>query len=521
MFKYLIYKLIKNFIFLLFSLTFITSCTNDGNKTFNIINEAKTFFYEELGLNSEKEKIKAKKKKTDSVEKPKIESKQKKEKVSDEDSTTFSNIENDTFNKSISDLIEEEEELTKKTKKNNKEKEFIKSRLLDSEQKDLIEYETSIENDNLLIKDKRIKIGVMLPLTGEKKNIGKMILNALELGIFENNNPNMELVIKDTKADPLTTVSVFNELLLLNVKNIIGPLFASSLLAIEDRVIENKVKIFALTNNTNMAGKNVWVFGIDPEQQARKITEFAIEEGFKKIAILIPKNEYGTLILENISTTLAQNGLKPERTQFFENNIENQEIAARNISEGFNKYNQRIKILSEEMEKGGEDKLVQLEEIEKPFDSVVIAASGQNLTILASQLQYNGVDPKNVAYLGLSPWENDSILGEPALDGGFFSSTGEGYQKDIKNTYETYFDEDMSKIAMLAYDILALININLTESKNIDSESLVNEDGFVGLRGLFRLKKNGTVERAFQIKKIKNKKFQTYKEAPESFFSFN
>ena len=406
-------------------------------------------------------------------------------------------------------------------KNNNKEKEFIKSRLLDIDKKNLIEDESSKEENSLLRINKRIKIGVLLPLTGEKKNIGIMILNALELGIFENNNSDIELIIKDTKADPLTTIKVFNELLQTNVKIIIGPLYASSLLAIEDRIIENNVKTFALTNNTNMAGKNIWVFGIDPQQQARKITEFAIDEGYTKTAILIPKNEYGTLILETVKTTLEENGLKLWRIEYFKNNIENQEIAARNISQGFDKYNEQIKILYEEIEKEEEGSLLKLQETEKPFDSVIIASSGQNLTILASQLQYNGVDPKNVAYLGLSSWENDSILGEPALDGGFFSTTGEGYQKNIKNTYEAYFSQDMSKISMLAYDILALININLIEFKNLDSENLVNKDGFVGLRGLFRLKKNGTVERAFQIKKITNKEFRIHIEAPESFYNLN
>ena len=103
----------------------------------------------------------------------------------------------------------------------------------------------------------------------------------------------------------------------------------------------------------------------------------------------------------------------------------------------------------------------------------------------------------------------------------FFLPQERDIKKNIKNTYEAYFSQDMSKISMLAYDILALININLIEFKNLDSENLVNKDGFVGLRGLFRLKKNGTVERAFQIKKITNKEFRIHIEAPESFYNLN
>ena len=60
----------------------------------------------------------------------------------------------------------------------------------------------SIDN-KLSLNTNRTQIGVLLPLTGEKKNIGLTILKALEIGIFQNSNSNIDLVIKDTKADPL------------------------------------------------------------------------------------------------------------------------------------------------------------------------------------------------------------------------------------------------------------------------------------------------------------------------------
>ena len=75
----------------------------------------------------------------------------------------------------------------------------------------------------------------------------------------------------------------------------------------------------------------------------------------------------------------------------------------------------------------------------------------------------------------------------------------------------------MPKIAMIAYDIVALLGSlnNLGRNSNIDD--LVNDEGYIGLRGLFRLKKNGVVERAFQLKKIKNKKFTILKKANSKF----
>ena len=149
---------------------------------------------------------------------------------------------------------------------------------------------------------------------------------------------NIDLIIKDTKADPLETIKVFDELLSMKIENFIGPLFSSSLLAIEDRILSSKIKVFALTNNTIMANKNIWVFGIDPQQQAKKISNFAIKQGIEKFALLLPNSEYGYLISETVKSTLKKSGLEPERIEFFDNNIESQEVAAKNISKGFGEY---------------------------------------------------------------------------------------------------------------------------------------------------------------------------------------
>ena len=54
---------------------------------------------------------------------------------------------------------------------------------------------------------------------------------------------------------------------------------------------------------------------------------------------------------------------------------------------------------------------------------------------------------------------------------------------------------------MVAYDILSLLNASLKENGGLEIKYLLNQNGYLGLRGLFRLKIDGTVERTFQIKK--------------------
>jgi len=372
--------------------------------------------------------------------------------------------------------------------------------------------------DNSFINDETIKIGVMLPLTGKNKNIGNMILNAIEMAIFQNKNSKLELLIKDTEAKPDKAKKVFIELVNEKANIVIGPLFSKTLAAVQGLSNTYNINILALTNNKNLARKGVWVFGIDPQAQTEKILKLALENGSKKIAALLPKNAYGLLLFDTISNFSEENLLDIEKIEFYESSIDSQRNASKKISIGFDKYQDFLNKLKDEEK--NQNILEESVETKKPFDSVFIAATGQNLTVLASQLQYNNVDPKIVQYLGISSWEDKSILREPALEGGIFVTTSQLYQKKIKLIYKKSFNKDMPKIAMIAYDILALLNSLDTKGNNINISEMINVEGYSGLRGVFRLKENGIVERTFALKQVKNKKFRIYKKAKNTFSDF-
>ncbi len=361
----------------------------------------------------------------------------------------------------------------------------------------------------------KIKIGVMLPLSGEHSEIGNLILNAIEMAIFQTEQNKLELHIKDTKAKPDRAKKVLSELIDEGVKVVIGPLFSKSLAALRNEVANNNISIFALTNNINLKNKGVWIFGVDPQAQTEKVLRHALEKGSKNIAALLPQNAYGLLLFDTITSFAEKNLMKIEKIEFYNFSLESQRKTAQKISEGFENYKLYLDKIKEQenQEEEGNDILF----MEKPFDSVFIAATGQNLTVLSSQLQYNNVDPKIVQYLGISSWEDSSILSEPALEGGVFVTTSEMYQKKIKIIYKNSFNKEMPKIAMIAYDIVALLGALDNLGSNFNIYDLVNDEGYIGLRGLFRLKKNGLVERAFQLKKIKNKKFTILKKANSQF----
>ncbi len=388
--------------------------------------------------------------------------------------------------------------------------------VLESEKEKILETQTQI---NKIEKEAsfpdKIKVGVMLPLSGEHEEIGSLILNAIEMAIFQTQESKLELYIKDTEAKSDRAAKVFSELIDEGVKVVIGPLFSKSLAAIQSKVTRNNINVFALTNNINLRNKGVWIFGVDPQAQTEKVLLHALEKGSKNIAALLPQNAYGLLLFDTITSFTQANLMKTKKIEFYNFSIESQRKTAQKVSEGFEEYKLYLDKIKEQENKEEESNEILF--MEKPFDSVFIAAAGQNLTVLSSQLQYNNVDPKIVQYLGISSWEDSSILSEPALEGGVFVTTSEMYQKKIKLIYKNSFNKEIPKIAMIAYDIVALLGSLNNSGGNFDIYDLVNDEGYIGLRGLFRLKKNGVVERAFQLKKIKNKKFTILKKANSQF----
>ena len=67
----------------------------------------------------------------------------------------------------------------------------------------------------------------MLPLSGEHSEIGNLILNAIEMAIFQTEENKLELHIKDTEAKSDKAKKVLSELIDEGVKVVIGPLFSN------------------------------------------------------------------------------------------------------------------------------------------------------------------------------------------------------------------------------------------------------------------------------------------------------
>ena len=111
----------------------------------------------------------------------------------------------------------------------------------------------SIVPESLLANNK-IKIGLLVPLTGKNSEIGQSIIKSVRLAINSIGNASIEIIPKDTQSNPDITLRAAKELANLEIKIIIGPVFNESLIYLDEL---NELTFLSLTNKNDNFSKNV------------------------------------------------------------------------------------------------------------------------------------------------------------------------------------------------------------------------------------------------------------------------
>ncbi|MDB9761652.1 penicillin-binding protein activator [Alphaproteobacteria bacterium] len=328
--------------------------------------------------------------------------------------------------------------------------------------------------------DKIIKIGLLLPLSGEQKDLGKAIYNALEMALFETQSKNIKLMLRDSGGTEKKAISAAKELEREGVSILIGPIFSSQALAIR-KEINKEVPIFSFTNDESIRQKGLWVLGFSPQQQIKAIFKEIKNNAIKNIAIIVPNSFYGEISLQESRRQSTQYDINIHNIYFYD-------VLSNNFSE-------LGKILHKEKN--------------KKYKGLLIIASGKQLKEIAARAQFRGINPKEIKYFGLSGWNDPEVLNEPALIGGHFIAPQQSSFEAFVSRYFKIYNSTPLEISGLGYDILALCAIALKQTESIPDfiDFLTNPSGYNGIFGFFRVDKNGEILRKFVSYKVMKRSF--------------
>ena len=95
--------------------------------------------------------------------------------------------------------------------------------------------------------EEKIKIGLLVPMTGNEKEIGSLIIKATRMALKEIGSNNIEIYPKDTGSDPNKTLESAYELKEMGIDIVIGPVLYNSLVYLDE---VKDITFLSFTNKT-------------------------------------------------------------------------------------------------------------------------------------------------------------------------------------------------------------------------------------------------------------------------------
>jgi len=266
-------------------------------------------------------------------------------------------------------------------------------------------------------------VGLLLPLTGGNAPLGQAMLNAAQLALFDQGDRRIELLPRDTRGTPSGAAQAAQAALSDGAVALAGPLtLAETAQAVG--VVRGRAPVFAFTSDETQAGTGVWVLGITPSQQVRRIIGAAAETGARRFALLAPDDAFGQRLAVALRLA-AQNLGAPPPLILLSSNRDDMSGMAQQLAAN-------------------------------PPDAVLIGYGGPGARSAANAIAA-AFPARAPRLLGTILWMTDATLGqEPALAGAWFPGPDPVGRARFDRQYDNAFNERAPRLAGTAYDAVAL-----------------------------------------------------------------
>ena len=354
----------------------------------------------------------------------------------------------------------------------------------------------------------KIKIGLIVPLSGENFLIGERIIKSIRMAINKINDDQIEIIPKDTKSNPIDALKVSKELYEEGVKIIIGPVFNESTKYLDDI---NEVTFISFTNKLIGNPSNVISAGVNAISQIKTIKKFNHQNNLSNSIFLIPRSDFKKEI------EVAINDTKIRHKEIFYYDREPTKLTKQ--IENLTKYEIRKNNLKDEIKRlenlsfnDNEKKIQNLKKRDTlgniNFDSVVIADFDENLKSVATSLLYTDVSSKRISYITLNQWFDESLLKENSLHPIYFPSINKKNYELFLNDFKNNYDQNGDQLSFLSYDLIGLVYFLIYQNDfKVTKNIFYKKNKFKGKIGIFEINKN-TITHQLNFYSIEDNKFK-------------
>jgi ABC-type branched-subunit amino acid transport system substrate-binding protein len=273
---------------------------------------------------------------------------------------------------------------------------------------------------------------------------------------------------------------------------ILGPVFAQEANAVGVAMAPRGINVLAFSNNTDIAGGNVFVLGPTFRNTAERLANYAARQGKRRIMVVHDRTTAGEAGRAAIQAGVARSGATVVATQGYEFSQNGIAQAASGIATS--------------ARSSGADALF------------LTADTAGALPLVTQLLRDAGAGSQQ--FIGLTRWDIPAAtLALPSVQGGWFALPDPSLYQQYQSRYQTAFGEAPHPIAGLAFDGIAAIGalVRNGQSNALTGAALTQNAGFVGVNGVFRLRGDGSNERGLAVATIRNNQLVILEPAPRSF----
>ncbi|WP_299704526.1 penicillin-binding protein activator [uncultured Tateyamaria sp.] len=275
---------------------------------------------------------------------------------------------------------------------------------------------------------------------------------------------------------------------------IIGPLYADAANAAGVAVAPQNVNVLAFSNNTSIAGGNVFVLGSTFENIANRLVTYAARQGKDRVVVVHAQDVAGQIGRNAIQQAISRSGATLVGTVDYPLSQQGLVAAVPRVKSAVDNSAANAVFMT--------------------------ATPAAGLPLLSQLLPEAGINPTATQYVGITRWDlPPQTLELPGVQGGWFALPDPARSSAFQAQYQAAYGNAPHPVAGLAFDGIAAIGALAAQGNSgaLTGAALTQGSGFQGASGIFRLRPDGTNERGLAIATVRDNKVVVIDAAPRGF----
>lgn len=343
-----------------------------------------------------------------------------------------------------------------------------------------------------------VQVAMLLPVSSTRGGdavISRNLENAARLAAADLGGAAVNITVYDTAGQAELAATVARQAVSEGADVIVGPLRSDAAAAVGVAVANSNVAVLSFSNNTEIAGGNVFVLGHTFQNTADRVIGFAASRGQTNIVVTHANTLAGQVARDAILRAAATSGASIAGTVPYE-------FSQTGV---INVVPQVVEIVRESGATG----------------LMLTSDSAGALPFFAQLLPENGLDPSDIQMMGLTRWDTPpQTLQFAGLQGGWFAVPDPSAVADFNARYTAAYGANPHILAALGYDAIQAVAETAATSGRLGGSDLVASAGFNGANGVFRLLSDGTNQRAMAIAQVIDNQVAVIDPAPRRLGGF-